>query len=219
MAGQWEADPMGRAQYRYFDGVNWTHAVATNGVQSTEDSQLPLPASPSQQAALQQAPHVAPTTYQAVQPGYVVRAAGGGKLQAAGIMSIITAAVSFIAGLIVLIGFSAVKSVTDSCGDAIGGDCGSDAVSAVAVISLIVIMAVGAGFLISGIGAVRRVQWGQIAIIVVGGLACLLYLIVLIAAGEPLLLIPILWFGIITGLAIAEDRSVFDRVKAMRQVS
>lgn len=64
MAAQWEPDPMGRAQYRYFDGFNWTHVVATNGVQSTESSDLPLP--------IPQQPPVAPYPQygQPMQPQY-----------------------------------------------------------------------------------------------------------------------------------------------------
>jgi hypothetical protein len=41
-SGQWAADPTGRHQLRFYDGVRWTEHVSNAGVQSTD----PLPATP-----------------------------------------------------------------------------------------------------------------------------------------------------------------------------
>jgi hypothetical protein len=36
-AGAWHADPMGRHQYRYFNGTEWTNQVSDDGVQSVDE--------------------------------------------------------------------------------------------------------------------------------------------------------------------------------------
>jgi hypothetical protein len=44
MSGQWYADPLGRAEHRYYDGTGWTHLVANNCIQTEEDPSLPTTA-------------------------------------------------------------------------------------------------------------------------------------------------------------------------------
>ena len=193
MAGQWLADPMGRAQYRYFDGAAWTHSVATSGVQSTESNDLPLPQT---QSVPQYSQYAAPAT------------SNGGKLMAAGIMSIISGVVSLFGAIAMWQIVKSALSVTDAfdsgC-NSFGGGCDTSShVSFWGYAIVILTVAIGAGFVLAGIGAVRRAQWGRISIIVAGSIACLFYLIVLISVGEPVLLISVIWFAIITGLAAAE---------------
>lgn len=37
----WYPDPMGRHEYRWFDGANWTDSVSSHGVQSLDPVQAP----------------------------------------------------------------------------------------------------------------------------------------------------------------------------------
>lgn len=211
MAGQWQADPMGRAQYRYFDGANWTHAVATNGVQSEESRDLALPGAAQPAAVATAAPvgqPMQPAAY-GYQPAYAPRPAGGGMLMTAGIMTIVSA----VGWIFLGIAFFQAADVADS---SLFGDAGDKASGVMTMLGVFQLLFAG-GSLAAGIGSVRKAQWGQISVVVLSAIAMLFWLVVLIYVGQPIFLISVLWFAVIGGLAFAENKAVFQQYQAARQ--
>ena len=136
---------------------------------------------------------------------------------AAGIMAIISGVVSLFGAIGMWQLVKTASDITGYCSSYTGDDCGQSSVNGWGYFVVILMVAIGGAFLASGIGAVRRVQWGRISIIVCGSIACVFYLIVLISYGEPVLLVSVVWFGVITGLAAAESPATMDRIRAMRQ--
>lgn len=143
-------------------------------------------------------PHVAPTpgsaTPYGVAPQAVRRASaqiGGGKLLASGVLSIITGSVYLLMAIMTL-----------SMKDTIFGDMLDDA-TGVLTLMLLIFLALGGGFIAVGVGACKVRTWAQMGTLALGGVSLLFFLIVLISTGEASILVPLLWFGVIVGLAVA----------------
>ena len=79
---RWAADPLGRHQYRYWDGTQWTDHVADDGVVATDPvaGPAPTPTEVPPEAAGYAAPTPAPTSSDAPGPGAAgpATAAGAG---------------------------------------------------------------------------------------------------------------------------------------------
>lgn len=196
MSDEWYPDPLGRADLRRHDGTGWTHDVITHDRQSTEARGLPLPRSaPGTTPAVPPAVTYVPTAPAwAPTPRPASVSAGNGLLVAAGALGVVTGAVTLLAGIWVVRLTSAVNALTcnvalPSCGHFAG-----------AYLIGILIVAIGAIYLVAGIAACMGRRRGQSALIVLGSLALLLLLVDLIAGGTDAL-IPMVWFGLITGLA------------------
>lgn len=199
MSADWHPDPLRRAHLRYFDGAAWTHHVATNGQQSVEPDGLPL----TQQV-------LPPMPYPAYAPPVMVPPRGGGRLIAAGILAIISGVFTAIVGLVMVV----VANDPNAFNDCTTSDTGCTplAVSNVPLVVTIgaLFMLVGALFVVAGIGGCMRRRWGQIMIISTGSLGVALYLITLAVRGNPAMIVPVIWFSTVTGLAIGINRAVFE---------
>jgi len=199
MTADWYPDPLGRAQLRYWDGTSWTRHVATNGVQSSEPPEYPLT---QPVAVAPQAP---------IFPGYPpaqTAPRGGGRLIAAGILAIISGAVTLLGaiGLLVI----ASNPDTIDCGG--GLTCSerfgtfTDYFYVMASIAIVF----SALFIVAGIGGCMRKHWGQIAVVVIGVAGSLLQLVGIAHSQSAGGLIPLLWFALIAGLAWANKRADYE---------
>lgn len=186
MSASWHKDPYDRAEYRWFDGAGWTGRVANGGVESTEPEGMILTSAPR---AVPAAPPAAPAAAPA--PSAPVDAARG-RLVGAGVLSIITGCVTLVLAIMLL-------SVINS--DA--GGFMNDLTGGLGTAGVILFLALGAGFAYAGWGAVTVRAWSQVANIALGGVMLLLYVVTLLATGEATLLVPVLWFGAIVGLAVS----------------
>lgn len=192
MNAGWYPDPLGRAQLRYYDGTAWTRHVASFGQQSEEPSDAPLGLPPA-------------TRSEPPPPG-------SGRLLAAGVMSLISAAVTLLIGVALVVAL-ADPSAFDNCDSS--GSCntlviynqGLVTVEAILILGLAVLLA------IAGIGGCMRKHWGQITLVVVGLLCVANYFVPVVAQGYAWAAIPIVWFSIIAGLAASTDRSIFAKTE------
>lgn len=217
MSSDWYPDPLGRADLRRHDGTRWTHEVSTSGVQTTEPIGFPLPrrepgAEPVAPPPVVMAPpstppaHYSPTGH-AYAPRPVVQGGGRGLMIAAGVLGIITGTVTLIFTIWFLSALSALDRYTCDIGAPV---CGRISHGTVVIVLIgVVVLAVGALFLAAGIGACAGSGWAPAILVVLGALGTLLYLIPLIAGGGPGALIPIAWFGTMTGLAWAGNRAAY----------
>ncbi len=187
MGGQWATDPYGRAELRYWDGVQWTSHVSTRGVAADESAPAPtetpfsrpFSAPGAQQYPTQQYPtqqylpqHGAqPYGYQPYAPS-TSKASTDGKLIAAGIMTIIQGALSALAGIWLI-------SLSQSGIGRLADEFSGGALTAIAL----VVLALAGALLTGGVGAVRGRNWGRILIIVLQ--AIFLVLVVLAIVDSP----------------------------------
>lgn len=200
---QWAADPYRRFELRYYDGTRWTEHVSTGGVQSTDAPVAtdPFSAQPSATGPFARpggfgVPPTAPTPY-GYQPYSAVamaaRPAASGKLIAAGVLTIIQAAFTLFAALVV---FTVANGDGEFLDDISGG--------AFTLFGLL-FLAIGAALLTAGIGCCRSSNWGRILVIVLQSLILLLSLISLANAGGEGggVVLPLAYCGTALGLAIS----------------
>lgn len=197
MSADWHPDPFGRAQFRYHDGTAWTHHVATNGQQSLETGDVPLAPPPPGLPA----PIAYPFPTPPPRPS-------GGRLIAAGVLAIVSGGLTALMSVVLFVAVSA-QSGFDDCRGAVV--CGPSGVPDTALITTMATFfaSIGALFIVAGIGGCMRRHWGQIMIITIGTLGVILYMVVLALNGRAAMIIPIAWFGLVTGLAVGVDREVF----------
>lgn len=201
MNADWHPDPLGRAQLRYFDGTTWTHHVATNGVQTMEPTEYPLSVP------------VAGAPQPGFYPGYYGGPAptpqrGGGRLIAAGILAIISGAVTLL-GAIGLLIIASDPNALDCGGDAACSQVITDFSDFFYVMAAIAIV-LSVLFIVGGIGACMRKHWGQIAVVVIGSAGALLQIVGIAHSGSAGGLVPLLWFGLIAGLAWSNKRADYE---------
>lgn len=194
MSAAWHPDPFARAQFRYYDGIAWTHHVATNGQQSVEPADLPL--MPPAQAFF------APPVQGEERPG-------SGRLIAAGVMALISALFTVFISVVLFVVVSN-PGAFSNCADPSYG-CERLVVTNPGLIrtlaSFYAVLAVL--LLVAGVGACMRRYWGQIAVIVVGAIGMLLFMLPIILRGQGVAAIPVAWFGLIAGLAAATPKSIY----------
>lgn len=203
---QWAADPFGRFELRYYDGARWTEHVSTGGTQTIDapvgsapfGQQFGQPQRPSGPfagpGAFDSPPVVAaPMGYQPYAAvAMAPRSAASGKLIAAGVLTIIQAALTLIAGLWML---SVVNGDGEFLDDYSGG-----AFTAIAL----VIVAIGAALLTGGIGCCRSSTWGRILVIVLQSILLALMLLGMANGGSSSeALFPLGYCATALGLAIA----------------
>lgn len=201
--GQWGPDPYGRAELRWYDGNAWTRHVSTGGVTSQEPDQqavVPPVAQPVAQATTPlpgypQTPYGQPG-YQppSIYSGVSVHPPGRGRLIAAGVMSIISGAVTLVIGVYLLV------VATSNVGQIIDYLSGN-ALTLMAIVCLVL----GGVFLWFGIVGVMAKPWSRLAIAIASGLSLLLVLLALIDDPDSAAIVPITWFGTILGLAVSYD--------------
>jgi len=199
---QWAADPYQRFELRYYDGTRWTEHVSTGGAQSTDApvagdrfSQQPLAVAPfGSPGGFGASPAAsAPMGYQPyaslAQPA---RRAASGKLIAAGVLTILQAALCLISGLWLL---SVANGEAEFLDDLSGG--------AFTIIAL-VFVAIGATLLTGGIGCCRSTNWGRILVIVLQSILLALMLLGFARGGNSSgALLPLAYCATALGLAIA----------------
>ena len=210
MSANWHRDPLGRAEYRWFDGTNWTLRVATGGVESTEPESASLaefagpPPPPIPPPAMPPSYGVNPSPVlaydQQIYGGPSPANIGKGRLLAAGVLSIISGVVWALIGIVILS-----LSTSD-----IGGLV-NDASGGLLTVFFLFFVALGGGFIASGWGACLGKMWAQISIIALGGVSMLLSLIGMFDNGDASGVIPILWFGTMVGLAVSAKPNTFGR--------
>ena len=166
MSGQWAKDPYGRAELRYHDGSRWTEHIVNAGLQSVESSaDSSAAAFPSHHL-----PQHTTMPYPSMQPaGYVQHAprpttATGGRLIAAGVMTIIEAVLALIFGLWMF-------SLTTSAVGGLADDLTGGALTFVALLVLVI----GAALLTSGIGSCKGRNWARITVIVLHAIAAVIF--------------------------------------------
>lgn len=196
MSAQWHPDPFARAQFRYHDGTEWTRHVATNGQQSVEPADLPLaPPLPA---------YYAPPVARQERPG-------SGRLIAAGVMGLISALFTVFLSVVLFVVVSN-PGVFDGCADPTAG-CTQIVVTNPGLVrtlaSLYAVLAVL--LLVAGIGGCMRRYWGQVALVVVGALGMLLFLLPIVLRGQGAAAVPVAWFGLIAGLAAATPKSIYSK--------
>lgn len=188
MTAEWRPDPLQRAQWRYFDGTQWTHHVSINGQQSVEPPDLPL----------------APAVY--APPAPVPSRSGSGRLIAAGVMALVSALLTAFISVVLFVLVSD-PSAFNRC-DVSSSDCQRIVVTNPGLLrtlaSFYVVLAVL--LVVAGLGGCLRKYWGKIALIVVGGLGMLLFLLPIVLRGQGVAAIPVAWFGLIAGLAAATPK-------------
>ncbi|MDT0200419.1 hypothetical protein [Nocardioides sp. AE5] len=119
-----------------------------------------------------------------------------GTLLASGVLSLITGAVYLLFAI-----------ATIAMKDSFLGGMVDDA-TGILTLMLLIFLAFAAGFIAVGAGACAVKPWAQIGTLVLGGLSLLFFFIVLVSTGEGSVFIPVLWFGLIVGLAVgARTRS------------
>jgi hypothetical protein len=194
MSAAWHPDPFARAQFRYYDGTAWTRHVATNGQQSVEAPDLPL-IPPAQQ-------FYAPPVPRPERPG-------SGRLIAAGVMALISALFTVFLSVVLFVIVSD-PGAFNNCADTNYG-CERIVVTNPGLVrtlaSFYAVLAVL--LLVAGVGGCMRKYWGQIALIVVGVLGMLLFLLPIILRGQGVAAVPVAWFGLIAGLAAATPKSIY----------
>lgn len=217
----WYPDPLGRAELRRHDGVRWTHDISTDGVQSTEPIGFPLPrrepgaepvAAPPPVAVAAAPPPAPPPGYYPAstasppRPRATAEPSGSnGLLIAAGVLAIITGAITLILTIRLLALISDVGHLT--CGMGLPVCDRVQSGEAVSYMFGIVIIALSALFIAGGISACGGRRWGQSTLIVLGGISVLFYLVILVVGGGIDAIIAMVWFGTITGLALASNRA------------
>lgn len=209
MSADWYPDPLRRAHLRFYDGTSWTRHVATNGQQSVEPDELALTHPVGALTPLApQSPHSYFPQYPPIPP-YAAPPGGSGRLIAAGVLAIISGAVTTLIGVLLLV-VANDSTLFDDCGG--GPTCPPDVVnhSILGTVGVLVLVA-GAMFVVAGIGGCMRKRWGQIMIILLGSLAALLYVVGMAVRGLPGTVLPVIWFSAVTGLAVGINRAVFER--------
>lgn len=225
MSDEWYPDPLGRADLRRHDGARWTHDVSTDGVRSTERLGLPLPRREPTDAAVEPPPpatEAPPETPVRRAPSGGYRSASippapygpdvalgsFGLLIASGVLAILTGATT----LFISISELSVISTLDQFRCTLLPQCsGSSSPDAGATFLAIVLMVLGIFFTAAGIGTCMARRSGRMALVVMSAISVLFYLVVfMVNQGntEPfhnsgsVVLIPIIWFGLIGGMAL-----------------
>lgn len=199
---QWAADPFGRFELRYHDGARWTEHVSTRGAQAID---APVGSTPFGQPQPAASPFASPDAFPsapmiAAPMGYQPYASvaqsqqrpASGKLIAAGVLTIIQAALTLLVGLWIL-------SVTSGDGEFLDDFTGG----AFTAIGL-VFVAVGAALLTGGVGCCRSSRWGRILVIVLQSILLALMLLGMANGGSSSgSLFPLAYCATALGLAIA----------------
>jgi hypothetical protein len=113
-------------------------------------------------------------------------------LLAAGVLSIITGAVTLLAAIWLL---SVINSTAGGWLNDLSGGAGT--------VAVIFFSAFAAVFIWFGIAGVTKKAWSRLAMAITAGIMTLLALIGLINSGDASSLIPVIWFGTIVGLAVS----------------
>lgn len=203
----WYPDPLRRADLRRHDGTRWTHDVITGEQQATEAVGLPLPRStpgetpviPPEVVATAPAPVAPPPpTYRAMS-GPAPRASATGLLVAAGALGVVTGAVIAAGAIWMLRLLAGVNQL--ACNVTLPA-CGRFGGAYVLVIGFLI---AGILWLIGGILACMGRRRGQSILIILGSLGVVGTVIDLVTGRGygNFAVVPMIWFGLITGLALS----------------
>jgi hypothetical protein len=99
-----------------------------------------------------------------------------GTVKAAGIIGIVEGALSLALGLLGLLGYLALKSQIDqlaSSPELAGSGLTTSSLLGLMLVGIVIVLLIGAGFLVAGIATVKGVRWGAWALLVVSALGVL----------------------------------------------